>query len=139
MVDGAHLFNGSHHAICSYFASAAALAKKTMVQVSIVELESRTRVMVYFQTKTHQASQECMIELSDGRITAKNIGSLTHTECVELLKKKFKVEWDEICAKKRFGTFYKYIVVSEDEETYQGLSEMINLQNIERYSSYFFE
>lgn len=128
-VDEEHYMKGSHHSIISEFVSLFCLEYESKAKSRIIELESRTRVLVYFQTKIVENENSEMMKYS---IKQKDIDSLTRTELVEKLKEK-NTNWETIPSAEKFGTFFKYssgkfLVMSE---------AMITLDN-PVYTSYFF-
>ncbi len=58
-----HFMDGSHHKICSFYASTLSREYDISVTCSIVELDTRTKVIVYFQTKVYENTRETIIKL----------------------------------------------------------------------------
>jgi hypothetical protein len=137
--EGDHYLRGSHHAICSEYASLVTLEHKCSSRVKIVELDSRTVILVYFQTKVFENAKKSAHLLSKNTITKKEINQLTFGEIIPLLKEKASVSWEKIAGGQRFGTFYKYLIGSDHREKFITLTGLIDMQDIERYTGYFFE
>jgi hypothetical protein len=135
--DKEHYLKGSHQALCSEYASLATLEFEGKTNVKIVELESRTKVLIYFQTKVFENSKRSAQSLSKNTISKKEICQLTFGEIVSALQDRASVAWDKIPLVDRFGMFYKYVLRGE-KERFSVLSEHINLQDLEKYTTYFF-
>lgn len=133
-----HYLKGSHQALCSEYASIATLQFGCKVSVRIIEIESRTRILVYFQTKIFENTKKSVICLSKNSITKKEVSQLTLGEVVQILQERSSVIWDKISPTERFGIFYKYSIES-GKEKFITMSEMINIQDMDKYTSYFFE
>lgn len=131
--NGEHFNNGSHHKICSYFSSTISRSQDMNVECSIVELDSRTKVLVYFQTKIYENAKESIFSLL-GNVKKKEFDTLSMFEMIERLKKK-SISWNDIPSIERFGTFYKYISKGGKLST---LSELIDIREIEKYNAYLF-
>ena len=132
-----HYAKGSHHAVCSEYASLLAMEFECMVDVKITELESRTLILIYFQTKVYDNAKKSAQKLSNGNITKKEISQFTFGETIPALRDRCGVIWDKIPPGTRFGTFYKY--ECEPKEKFIVISEFINPQDMDKYTSYFFE
>jgi hypothetical protein len=136
--DREHYLKGSHQALCSEYASLAAIEFQTKINVRIIELESRTKILVYFQTKVFENSKRSAQLLSKTTLSKKEINQLTFGEIINALEERASVKWDEISAGERFGTFYKY-VARDGKEKFSTLAEPIDMQEIGKYTSYLFE
>ena len=136
--DTGHYLKGSHQALCSEYASLAALQFGCKVNVKIIEIESRTRILIYFQTKIFENAKKSALGLSKNSITKKQIGQLTLGEIIQALRDRASVVWDKISPAERFGMLYKYLIVG-DKEKFVTMAEMINIQEMDKYTSYFFE
>lgn len=136
--DGEHFNDGSHHKICSYFSSTIARSQNMNVKCSIVELDSRMKVLVYFQTKIYENAKESIFSLL-GNVKKKEFDTLSMFEMIERLKKK-SISWDDIPSIERFGTFYKYVpsLDSKNGGKLSTLSELLDIREIEKYNSYLF-
>ena len=134
---GEHYLGGSHHKICSYFASTISRSKDMDVVCSIVELDSRTKVIVYFQTKIYENAKNSIFSRLKGKIKRKEFDSLSMFEMLELLKKK-SITWTDIPPIERFGMFYKYVQGEEGKGKLSTLSELIDIREIGKYTAYLF-
>ena len=136
--DGEHYLKGSHQALCSEYASLAAMEFHSKINVRIIELESRTKILVYFQTKIFENAKRSAQLLSKTTLSKKEINQLTFGEIITALQERASIKWDEILPGERFGTFYKY-VVKDNKEKFSTLAEMIDMQDVSKYTSYLFE
>lgn len=132
---GEHFMKGSHQKICSYFASIVSRLIDSLVICSIVEFDSRPKILIYFQTKIYENAQKSVLDMSEGKLTHKNIQIGTLYEAVELLKQ-HSIFWEKLIPHKRFGTLYKY--QNTDKKKLITLSELIDVRFMEKYNSYFF-
>lgn len=132
-----HYLSGSHQKLCSYFSSTISRAKDTNVTCSIVELDSRTKVLVYFQTKIYENAKKTISRLLKGAITKKELETLSMFELLELLKKE-SVDWSSVPSIEKFGTFYKY-VETDGKGKLSTLSELFDVRNLEKYATYLFK
>lgn len=137
--EGDHYLRGSHHAICSEYASLVTLEHHCKSRVKIVEMDSRTVILVYFQTKVFENAKRSAYSLSKDTFTKKEVNQLTFGEIIPLLKERASVSWDTLPGGDRFGTFYKYIVGTDGKEKFMTLTGMIDMQDPEKYTLYFFE
>jgi len=133
-----HYLKGSHQSICSEYASFVSIEFGCKTNVRIVEIESRTGILVYFQTKIFDNAKKSVLTASKNTITKKEISQFTLGELISALQQRAKVSWDSLVSGERFGTFYKY-VVQDKKEKYILLTELINIQDTDKYISYFFE
>lgn len=133
---GEHYLSGSHQKICSYFASSIARTIDMNIICSIVELDSRTKVLVYFQTKIYENAKKSIMVLLKGK-KRKEIDSLSMFELLELLKK-HAIKWADLPSIERFGMFYKYIHVEGEKGKLSTLSELIDIREIGKYTAYLF-
>lgn len=131
--NGNHWNKGSHHQICSDIVSRFCMEYKTNVKCSIIELDTRIKVLVYFQTKIYECARtKALDELSKTKKSKKNLYDLTLVEIVDQLE-----NWDEIESFDKFGIFYKSL--KQKKTKYSFMSEMINCDNIEKFRKYLFE
>lgn len=133
-----HNLGGSHQKICSDYASKISIETTSPTMVKIVELESRTMIMIYFQTKVFENAKRSALCLSKNKITKKEINQFTFSEIIPLLESRSTVVWANVSPNYRFGTFYKYVKTSKTEK-FVTIAELINMKDLEKYSSYFFE
>lgn len=137
---GEHFLQGNHHSICSKYTSIAVLETMAEVDTKIVELDTRTKVVIYLYNKVCEGMKKTLMARSKGTIDAKDLSQYTFSEVKRILLSKAKVVWDDVESAERFGTIYKYISSSVGSKAkYTALSEMINLNNIDRYMKYLFE
>jgi len=133
----AHYLQGRHHDLCSKYASHATLYFQYEVIARIVELTTRTKVLAYFHTKVYENTRDAMVTLSREKLSKREASQLTLGEIKRILQERSKVIWDKISTKERFGEFYKVREV-DGKKKYTVMSEMINLQETQRYSDYVF-
>lgn len=133
-----HYLDGSHHEICSHYASNATLFTKNHVRCSIIEFESRIKILVYFQMKVFENMKTSILYLSDVTIDKKEVLTLTQNELIAVLEKRASVIWNATPSAKRFGTFYKYYVLPNGGKKLSILSEIIDESNLDKYNSYLF-
>jgi len=129
-----HFMKGSHQKICSYFASLASRLLDTLVICSIVEFDSKPKILIYFQTKIYENAKKSVLENSNGKIATKDIQNGTLYESIEILKSN-SIFWEKIEPHKRFGTIYKY---KTDTKKLSALSELMDVRNMDKYTSYYF-
>jgi hypothetical protein len=132
-----HFLGGSHHAIISFYASYFAKATGHNARCSIVELDSRTRILIYFQSKIYENGKLTVrAHLSD--VSEREFATLTFTESIKLLAKRSSIRWEDLAPSERYGTFYK-LVSSNGKDRFAVMSEMIDIRDQNRYISYLFE
>jgi len=135
--DGTHYLSGNHHALCSKYTSLAVLDLGLEVSTKIIELETKTKVLVYFYGKIYENMKQTAIQKSNGKIDKKDITQLTFGEIKKELMSRCAVNWERLTNDEKFGTFYKYI--SEPKAKYVAMSEMINISTPDRYMEYLFD
>lgn len=133
-----HYLDGSHHELCSHYASNAAIFTKSQARCTITELESRTKVLIYFQTKIFENMKTSIIKLSNISIDKKDTSNLTQKELIEMLEKKASINWEDISCSEKYGTFYKYVLLQDGTKKFSLLTEYLDMKNIEKYNTYIF-
>jgi hypothetical protein len=135
---GEHYLSGNHHALCSKFTSLAVLHLGCEVSTRIIEIETRTKVLIYFYTKIQESIKQTIAAKSKGKLDKKELTQLTFAELKKALNDKCSISWDDdLGGEEKYGIFYKYI--SKPKPKYSTMSEMINLSQQDRYLSYMFE
>ena len=132
-----HYLGGSHQKLCSYFSSMISREKSTNVVCSIIELDSRTKILVYFQTKVYENTKKAVERLLKGKVGKKELELLSITESLELLKTN-SINWSSIPSIERFGTFYKYVEGEGGKGKLSTLSELFDVRDMGKYNDYFF-
>lgn len=135
-----HFMGGSHHKICSYYASTISRDRDMNVWCSIIELDSRTKVLIYFQTKIYDNARNAVLMLLNSKkvkIAKKDFEALSMSEMLEMLKAN-KITWNEVPAIERFGTFYKYVVKDAVKPKLSTMSELIDVTDLDKYTNYLF-
>lgn len=135
--DGQHHLSGNHHALCSKYTSLAVLELGCEVMTKIIEIETRTKVLVYFYSKICENMKQTAMIKSNGKIEKKDLTQLTFGEIKKELMSRCSIAWDNIPNEEKYGTIYKYI--STPKPKYSALSEMINLSMPDKYIAYIFE
>lgn len=130
--NSSHHLNGSHHGICSFYASKLSQELKSDTVCSIVELDSRTKVIVYFQTKIYENVKRKLLKMSK-TLQKKDLEALTFSEMVKDVP-----NWEDVPVHDRFGVFYKHVTIS-GKDKYSVLSEMVDLKTMDKYVSYLFD
>lgn len=130
-----HIFNGSHHSICSYFVSQLSLRYKTKTECKIIEFEDIANIIMYFHNLVFSNYKYSLFEFGEGLFSKKECETYTEEELNEILKRKDKSTLN-LEDSYKYGTFYKY--QSEPSQTYQTLCELINLNETQNYEKYFF-
>lgn len=132
-----HYLNGSHHAICSHYASNAAINTRSQAICSIIEFESRTKLLVYFQIKIFENTKDFIYRVSNNNIVNNDIIELTQDELIQKLEK-LNIFWDQISSSEKYGSFYKFYVENGTKK-FLTLSERWDSKNMDKYKTYFFE
>lgn len=135
--DTNHFLGGSHHKLCSYFSSTISREKDMNVTCSIIEMDSRTKVLIYFQTKVYENTKRTVEKLLKGKVNKKEFENLSMFESLELLKTN-SINWQSIPSIERFGTFYKYVEGEGGKGKLSTLSELFDVRDMEKYNAYFF-
>ena len=66
--EGEHYLSGNHHAVCSKYTSLSVLELGCEVSTKIIELETRTKVLVYLYGKECEHMKQTVVGLSKGKI-----------------------------------------------------------------------
>jgi len=133
-----HYLSGSHHELCSHYASNSTMFTGYRSRCSIIEFESRTKILVYFQTKVFENMKKSIIYLSNVSIDKKEVEMLTQKELIAALEKRAAVKWEEASTGERFGTFYKFHVLPNGSKKFSTISELFDAKNMDKYTSYLF-
>lgn len=139
--DGEHYFKGSHQKICSTLVSRYALKYDCEIECSVIELDTRIKVLIYFQTKIYEASKFYAWQLLKKTKNENEIKNLTFSEIAELLARlpKKSVIWASIDPFDKYGIFYKYVKTHDSSKCkYSFLSELINSENLEKFRKFLF-
>lgn len=133
-----HYLEGSHHALCSHYASNASIYTGYQTKCGVIEFNSRTKILIYFQMKVFDNMKASMRFLSNITIDKKESATLTQKELVDTLEKRASVKWESALPSERFGTFYKYHVLANGTKKFSTLSELFDVKNMDKYTSYIF-
>lgn len=132
--DKEHQFNGSHQMICSEYASISTLETKIKAKCTIVEMDTRTKVVIYFQTKIYENLCRYIQSLSVD-ISRKDLENYTLKEIENKLMETLSIDISKVESERKYGGFYKYL---HDKGKFHTLSNIINLQTMETFINYFF-
>lgn len=127
-----HHLKGSHHALCSFYSSMLSREHQCDVLCSIIEMDSRTKVIVYFQTKIYENAKRSLLKMTK-KLLKKDADTLTFSEMTKGVP-----AWETTPAVDKFGVFYKHHSVG-DKEKYSTMSELVDLKNMDKYMSYLFD
>jgi hypothetical protein len=133
-----HYLDGSHQDLCSHYASNASIFMKCHTRCNVIEFESRTKILIYFQTKVFENTKNSIRRLSKITIDKKETSSLTRKELIEALEKRSSIKWDQAQPADRFGIFYKYQVFPDGTRKFSTISEVFDTKSMDKYSSYIF-
>ncbi|HMP28085.1 MAG TPA: hypothetical protein PKD85_00710, partial [Saprospiraceae bacterium] len=75
--DKEHYLKGSHQKICSNMVSKYALKYKCDIECSVIELDARIKVLVYFQTKIYEGSKYYAWQLLKKTKSEQEVNDLT--------------------------------------------------------------
>lgn len=126
---GSHYMEGSHHSICSTFTSKYSLKYDCSVLCSIVELDARIKVLIYFQTKIYEGARHYALKMM------KKNDESTLSELISILNQKSK-SWDKVESYKKYGLFYKCIDLDRKKFVYY--SDFVNAENLEKFRRFLF-
>ncbi len=134
-----HYLQGSHHQLCSHYASNTTKVMGSPVVCNIIEFDSRTKILVYFQTKVFQNMKATLVRLAGKHINKKDITTLTQLELVNLLEQKTNVKWDSLTPTERYGTFYKFFIDADNTKKFSAISNFIDTERLPQLQTYLFE
>ena len=120
----------SQQNIISRYASMVSLELRLECQVSLVELASQAKTLIFFQVKVHACAIDSIVS---GKIRRREVESVTFSEAKDLYRSKTGKDWETLPKEARFGMFYRKL-----GGRYATLSEPIDLRNPEKYQQYFF-
>jgi hypothetical protein len=136
---GNHHMNGRHHALVSNFVCRYVKKCGGNVECSIVEFDSRIKVLVYFQTKIYEGAKRVISKYLGYDDLTKSVMDMSMTEAIELLQQRDPpIIWDKIAKHDRYGTFYRFEGLESKQKKYSVFSEKINSENIETFRKYLF-
>jgi hypothetical protein len=133
-----HYLGGSHHELCSHYASNATKFTGSQTRCNIIEFDSRTKILVYFQTKVFENMRASVKYLSNVTIDKKEASTLTQQELIDALEKRTAVKWADTPSSERFGIFYKYHVLANGTRKFSIMSEQFDAKHMDKYHSYLF-
>lgn len=137
-----HFRHGSHHRICSFFASSVSRSTDVDVDCSIVEFDSRTKILVYFQMKIYENTRRKAMELvnpkdSPGVSSSPDMSEISIGEILETMSQPAQKKWAKLKQPDKHGSFYKY-KKQDGKHKLVALSELIDLRQTGKYMDYFF-
>lgn len=136
--EGEHYLSGKHHALISKYTSLAVLELGCEVETQLIELDNKTKVVVYLYSQICENMKLTAMKVSKGVIDKKILSQLSFNEIKKELSDR-SIIWDSIPGEERYGTIYKYIEGGNGvKPKYQAMSEMINLNNLSKYTDYIF-
>ena len=120
----------SQQNIISRYASMVSLELRLECQVSLVELASQAKTLIFFQVKVHACAIDSIVS---GKVRRREVESVTFSEAKDLYRSKTGKDWETLPKEARYGMFYRKL-----GGRYATLSEPIDLRNPEKYQQYFF-
>ncbi len=144
-----HFLNGSHQELCSHYASNSAMYNHSQTRCSLVEFDSRTKVLIYFQTKIYENMKTSLTYHSDGFVTATEATNLSFQEAIDKFNSGVNigtttsVEWENLEPYERYGSFYKLVntpisTSAGADKKFVILSEPFDSHGLNKYTSYLF-
>lgn len=137
-VEGTHYLDGSHHALCSHYASNATEYHGCHAISKVIELDNRDKVSIYLQAMVTENMKETIRRVSNITVSKKETTALTHAELINLLEQKTNIKWDETPTAQKYGIFYKLCVGKDGTKKFSTLSEIINSKSIEKLNDFLF-
>jgi hypothetical protein len=136
---GFHEFEGNHSFIISKYLlfCARQLPLATNIVVNIIHLATQTKIFTYLSWIIFQISQQVMINLSNGKITIKDVQFRTDTELKNVLLSQ-DVAWDTISPEDKYGTILKIKFNKKGKQTVSRLSELLDSRDTKKYTSFLF-
>jgi hypothetical protein len=131
-----HYKNGSHHKIISEYVSVLSLELKSLINGSIVELDTRTSVIMYLIWKVHSNSLRCIVDKSEGTISINDTKIQTLGE-LKIRLNIVDVIWDDIDLTNRYGIFFK-LKKKKNTIIIDSLSEFLDSRDIKKYTNFIF-
>jgi hypothetical protein len=132
-----HHFSGSHHSLCSFYSSLISKKYQCDVKCSIIELDTKTKVLTYFHVKIYESTKKTLFQLANGGIKDIEIDNLTLGECIKIVETKTKKKWSSFPSILRHGIFYKYRI-KDGKEKLATFSDFLNLENTNKFEAYLF-
>jgi hypothetical protein len=139
-------FDGNHNLIVSKYVSFFVKKFSSLrlsfdeqipdINVSIVHIETQTKIFTYLSWIIFQVSQNRMIELSKGKITAKEIQFRTDGELKVILAKQ-NVIWDELDPHIKFGTILR-CKHKKNGVNILRMSELLDARDAKKYLTFLF-
>lgn len=138
----AHFKNGSHHGICSFFASSVSRSMDVDVDCSLVEFDSRTKILVYFQMKIYENTRRKAMELvktgeKSDATGSTDMSEISIGEILETMSQNSQKKWAKLKQPEKHGSFYKY-KKQDGKHKLVALSELIDLRQTAKYMDYLF-
>lgn len=132
-----HHFVGSHHSLCSFYSSLISKTYQCDVKCSIIELDTKTKVLAYFHVKVYESTKKSLFQLANGEIKDTEIDNLTLGECIKIVERQTKKKWSLFSSILRHGIFYKYRL-KDGKEKLATFSDFIDLENTNKFEAYLF-
>ena len=139
-------FDGNHNLIVSKYVSffikqlsSARLSHDEEIpeiNVSIVHIDTQTKIFTYLSWIIFQVSQNKMIELSKGKITSKEIQFRTDSELKVILSKQ-GVKWDELDPHIKYGTILR-CKHKKSGDSILRMSELMDARDTKKYLTFLF-
>jgi len=136
-VNNGHFLDGSHQHICSHYASNCAIKTQKQAKCSLIEFDTRTKILAYFQTKIFENMKESMVYHSHSLVTPYDIAKLSFGELIEKFDAKTESGWSGLSSYECYGSFYK-LQIKGSEKKFAVLSELIDMHHSDKYTAYLF-
>lgn len=134
-----HYLDGSHHRLISEYVCKFYNGLSSPSIVCIVEFDTRTKIMIYFQYKVFENIKKTICSLSRKKMTMEEIDSITLQESIGKLEKYLDIKWNDIPNEEKYGTFYRYVTDLETKkQKFVTLSENIDSTSTSKYATFFF-
>lgn len=130
-----HYLKGSHQKLCSKYVSIFnnLIKGDSNVECKIVEVDTQNQMFAYFSYKIFNNSQNTLIQLSNGKITLKDIVYKTSKELHSQLDRR----WDDIPKIERYGVFYKF-KRKKNGVAITSLSDLFDARDHKKYNAFLF-
>ncbi len=151
MPNSSHFYNGSHQHIISYFSSRMSLLFNKIVNCTILEFSTRTKLLIFFHTLIFQHQIDFLIQalkqqLNDkGKLIKNNMPIIDHFLLDKLILDDAieyygRENWESLHKHIKFGVFIKLKKQPSKTHQFQIISEFFDMnKNYEKYETFFFE
>ena len=133
-----HQYDGNHHLIvCKYTSIVLKYNKNLNINVSLVELNSKLKLITYIKWTIAKYTENVIRRLSNNKIDDRLIYFRTQRELIKILEEEHDVKWKDVEDDIKFGSMVR-LVKKKNKIVSEYMSEDFDSRYNQKYIKYIF-